>query len=230
MVIPMEDAPTKKRKTKELPDGLLQLTEVNFRTVLKFRLETDPHEKGEVMVAYKVVFDENDENKTVDLEKLTLDQLRRLCKNVGVQYVNKCSKFQCRKALWVLAQYQQQREKDGASLSTVSDRTSHNIIRITNVIFSHNFLDSFLALNDIKNRVDHETGGLPNDFWADVADALNGASEDDDSAVQVILSEDDAHRNDIMSMDLEAFDMMAPPAIRKKFNMLLKVRKEIKKT
>jgi hypothetical protein len=46
-----KDAPTKKRKTKELPAGLSQLTEVNLRTVVKFRLETDPSETGEVMVA-----------------------------------------------------------------------------------------------------------------------------------------------------------------------------------
>ena len=78
--------------------------------------------------------------------------------------------------------------------STVSIRASNNNIRITNVIFSHNFFDSFLALNDIKNRVDHEMGRLPSNFWAgDVANAVNGASEDDDSALQVILSEADPH-------------------------------------
>ena len=223
------EAPTKKRKTKELPDGLSQLTEVNFRKVLKFRWETDPQEKGEAMVAYKVALDENEENHEFDLDKLTLDQLQRLCRNVGVQYVNKCSKFQCRKALWVLANHQQQREIEGAPITTVSDRSSTNILRITNVIFSHNFLDSFLALNDIKNRVDHETGGLPNDFWADVADAVNGASEDNDSPLQVVISEEDCHRDEIMSFDLDDFDVMAAAAIRKKFNMLLKVRKAMKK-
>jgi hypothetical protein len=225
----VDEAPTKKRKTKELPERLCQLTETNFRSVVKFRLETDPHEKGEANVAYKVAFDDNDENQTFDLDKLTLDQLRRLCKNIGVQYVNKCSKFQCRKAIWVLANHQQQREKDGAPVTTVADRTTNNIIRITNVIFSHNFLDSFLALNDIKTRVDHETGGLPSDFWSDVADAVNGSSEDDGSALQVIIADDDTHRSEILLMDLEDFDIMTSSAIRKKFNMLLKVRKEMKK-
>jgi hypothetical protein len=230
MAIAIDEAPpTKKRKTKELPDGLADITETNFRDVLKFRMETDPHETGEVMVAYKVAFDENDENKSIDLDKLTLDQLRKLCKNVGAQYVNKCSKFQCRKALWVLAQYRQKREKDGAHVASVLERTSKNIIRITNVIFSHNFLDSLLALNDIKNRIDHETGGLPNDFWSDVAEAVNGASEDDDSPLRIVISDEDIHRDEIITMDLEDFDMMSSDAIRKKFNMLMKVRKEMKK-
>jgi hypothetical protein len=43
--------PTKKRKIKQLPNGLSQLTESNFRKVMAFRLEMDSHEKGEVMVA-----------------------------------------------------------------------------------------------------------------------------------------------------------------------------------
>ena len=98
-----------------------------------------------------------------------------------------------------------------------------------NVIFSHSFLDSFLALNDIKNRVDHETGGLPSNFWADVAEAVNGASEDDNCALQVVIADNDAHRNEIMLLDLEEFDIMTSQAIRKKFNLLMKVRNEMKK-
>ena len=100
----------------------------------------DPKETGEVMVAYAM--DGND-NETKDLTKLTLDQLRKLCKNIGIRYVNNCTKFQCRKALCVLANYQEHRERDGTG--TISDKTTGNIIRITNIIFSHEFLDSFLA-------------------------------------------------------------------------------------
>jgi hypothetical protein len=47
------NATTKKKKIKQLPDGLSQLTESNFRKVMEFRLETDSHKMGEVMVAYK---------------------------------------------------------------------------------------------------------------------------------------------------------------------------------
>jgi hypothetical protein len=35
------------------------------------------------------------------------------------------------------------------------------------------FHQPLLKLNDIKTQTDHETGGMPNDFWSDVADALN---------------------------------------------------------
>ena len=65
---------SKKRKTKDLPAGLSKLTDVNFRTGLKSRFETDPNEAGEVMVAYEVFLEK--ENETIMLDKLTLDQLR----------------------------------------------------------------------------------------------------------------------------------------------------------
>ena len=93
----METPAKKARKAKDLPEGLASLTELTFRKALKARLETDSKESGEVTVAYEVGL--NGEEGVIDLTKLTLDQLRKFSKNVGVQYVNNCSKFQCRKAL-----------------------------------------------------------------------------------------------------------------------------------
>jgi hypothetical protein len=71
------NATTKKRKIKQLPNGLSQLTESNFRKVMAFRLETDSHKTGEVMVAYKATManaNNSANSETFDLEKLTLDQ------------------------------------------------------------------------------------------------------------------------------------------------------------
>lgn len=119
-----EEVSTRKRKAKVLPDELSGLTELNFWKVVEFRLETDPQERYEVMVAYQVPIKDDNNNKTNEsdvtpknsyfpLSSLTLDQLRRFCREVGVPYVNKCNKFQCRKALWVLANHHKQREIDG---------------------------------------------------------------------------------------------------------------------
>lgn len=221
----IQDAPAKKRKVKDLPEPLSQLTDVNFRSVLNARLETDPNEASEVMVAYEASCD----GETFVLDKLTLDQLRRLCKNVGVRYVNKCSKFQCRKALWVLAQYQEQRERDGASCLSLSEKMTNNIVRITNIVFCHDFVDSFLTLNDIKTRADHEKGQLPKNFWADVAEAMNDCDDDDKTAVDIVLNEEDERWEEIHLLDLNNFDNMSATAIRKKVHQLLKVRKEMKK-
>lgn len=225
---PIVDEIAKKRKVKGLPPGLDQLTgSGDFWKSLKFRLETDGKEPGEQMVAYEACFDDDDNIPSVLLEKLTLDQLRTLARNVGCHYVHKCTKFNCRKALWVLANHHQQREKDGAPMSIESDRTTSNIIRISNVIFSHVFVDDLLTLNDIKTRVDHETGNLPQDFWANVAEAVNSLEEDDDTALEVVMSEEDAHYEDVMDSALEDFDLMTAAVIRKKFNQLMKVRRVV---
>ena len=95
-----------KRKTKDLPECLLYLNDRNVRTKVQARLETDSKEiVGEVMVAYAMLLEDESAESAFDLNSLTLDQIRKLCKNVGVQYVNKCTKFQCRKALWILSGY-----------------------------------------------------------------------------------------------------------------------------
>ena len=207
----MEEPLAKKRKVKDLPDSFSGLTEFNFRHVLKTRVETDPKETGEVVVAYAVEL----EDGQVDLTTLNLDQLRKFCKKVGIQYVNNCTKFQCRKALSILARFLEGREKDGEFLSLV-DRTDTNIIRLSNIIFGHEFIDRFLSLNDAKNRVDHETGGMPCNFWNDVSDAMNGADEDDSCALCLVVEEDDPCKDEIREANLNQFDSMTADAIKKK--------------
>lgn len=204
----------KKRKAKDLPVELLAFNESNFHKQIKARLETDTKESGEVMVAFEITVAAC--NGTYDLTTLTLDQLRKFSKNVGCQYVNKCTKFQCRKALWVLAQYQNKREKDGLDVSTpTSNKSTCNVIRLTNIIFSHEFLDSYLKLNDAKTRVDHESGEIPKNFWHDVAESMNGSDNDDDTALKIVLDEDDRHYDEIADVDLTEFDLMTATAIKK---------------
>jgi hypothetical protein len=221
-----------KRKAKDLPGGLADLTESTFRKVMKFQLETDPNEAVEAMVAYEVAFGsdgrEDDSATCIQLDKLTADQLRRLCKNVGVQYVNSCTKFACRKALWVNANLLETKEKDGARISTAIERATSNTVRLVNVIFSSSFYNNFLKLNDIMKRAAHEAGGLPSDFWGDVTEALNGDSDDDPSPLQTVVDPNDPHVDDLMHLDLEEFDNMTTSVIRKKFHLLLKVRNVMK--
>jgi hypothetical protein len=182
------------------------------------------------MMAYQVtVMNEHDIFEVFELDMLNLDQLRRFSRNVGVPYVNKCTKFQCRKGLWILANHQEQLEKYGGHVTTAEERVSSNVIRLCNVIFGHDFLDDLLALNDGKNRVDHETGGMPSDFWAGVTEALNCASDDDATASTVIIAEEDPHYEEVMELDLNDYDQMTSAVVRKKFNLLMKIWKIIRK-
>jgi hypothetical protein len=188
-------ATARKRKAKDLPQSLSYLTEDNFRFKIHGRLEADNKDPdGEVMVAHTVDLEEGEGNDSLfELNVLTIDQMRKLCRNVGVSYVNKCNKFQCRKALWVLARYQENRNNDGHVIATASDKMSNNIIRLTNIIFSNEFYDAFIKLNDIKTRTDHERHDLPHHFWNDVTEAMNSAADDDSTAVDIVLPPEDMH-------------------------------------
>jgi hypothetical protein len=110
------EAPKKKRATKVLPPAFSKLNEKNFKEFMEFRVEEehDPSEPGETMVAYSVKIPNEDgvSDTKYELTKFTLDQLRLLARNLGVSYVNKCNKFQCRKALWILANHQEALERD----------------------------------------------------------------------------------------------------------------------
>ena len=79
-------------------------------------------------------------------------------------------------------------------------------------------------MNDSKKRVDHETGELPKNFLEDVLEA-----NDDDTALQIIIAEEDEHYEEIKSVRLQEFDIMSSSAIKKKVNQLLKVRKQLQK-
>ena len=67
--------------------------------------------------------------------------------------------------------------KNSQNYTTASEKMTNNIVCTTNIIFSHEFLESFLALNDIKTHVDYETHDLPKHFWDDVAEAMNGSDD-----------------------------------------------------
>ena len=120
------------------------------------------------MVAYQAtVMNEQNIVEVFELDKLTLDQLSRFARNVGVPYVNKCTKFQCRKGLWILANHQEQMETYGGRVTITEERFSSNVIRLCNAcdIWARIF-GLFTCVELWKKGVDHETGGMPSDFWA----------------------------------------------------------------
>jgi hypothetical protein len=209
-----------RRKIKPLPTGLAQLTSTSdLKAVLQFRWETDPHEDeqaeeqgDDVMVAYQACFpdnddENNDEETVIVLDKLTLDQLRKLCRSVGIQYVNRFSKFQCRKALCELAHRPvvdaAAAEAARRRLSTLfSDKTSNNMIRMINVIFSHHFLDTLLALND-GGGGGGGTVVVPYHFWSKVADAVNNSASEMEEEDGNVLPLDSYHRRYIVYHSLK---------------------------
>jgi hypothetical protein len=48
--------------------------------------------------------------------------------------------------------------------------------------------------------------------------------------LQLVISDEDVHRHELLSINLHEFDVMTPTVIRKKFNLLLQVRQDMKQT
>jgi hypothetical protein len=169
------------------------------------------------MVAFEMKLVGEEGDATFDLQKLNLDQMRKLCCKVGVpQYVNKCNKFQCRKALWILAKFQQECANGNIGFATMTDRMTNNIVRLSNIIFSHEFFESFLTLNDNKTRADHETHDLPKNFWDNVAKSMNGSNDEDPTPLDIVLLPDDNHYDKVEALNLRVYDLMTSPAIKKR--------------
>ena len=170
----MNDNPKRKRIIKDLPPSLLDILKVdsfdgNLFSFVKFRLENNPNpkeEQHECMVAYEVTAADG---TIMGLENdLNLDQLRAFSRKAGCNYVSNKNKFACRRALYIQAMFNEKMKREGIVVATADEKMTNNIIRITNIVFSHEFVDSFLTLNDIKKREDHESGNIPKKFWAEL--------------------------------------------------------------
>jgi hypothetical protein len=104
---------------------------------------------------------------------------------------------------------------------------TNNIVHISNVVFSHEFFESFMELNDIKTRADHELHEMPKNFWENVADTVNATDDNDTTALLVVLPVEDMHYEEIAVLDLKQYDIITADSVKKKVMVLLKIRKLI---
>jgi hypothetical protein len=141
----------------------------------------------------------------------------------GVRYWMRVVLNACARRKW----NQENRNNNGREMATAPEKMSNNIIRLTNIIFSNEFYDAFIKLNDIKTRTDHERHDLPHHFWNDVAEAMNSTADDDSTAIDVVLPPQDLHYEEVELLDLLDYDSMTAVTIKKKIMSLFKVRKII---
>jgi hypothetical protein len=101
----------------------------------------------------------------IDLKKgLNLCQLRRFCRQIGVRHTAACNKDACRRAIAMLIEYDDGLTQSGLHPQKKEALARNTLLRLINVVFSPCFIDRFLSLNDAKNRWDHETRKLVNNF------------------------------------------------------------------
>jgi hypothetical protein len=103
--------------------------------------------------------------RRVDLHKdLNLCQLRRFCKRLGIKQTGSSTKHGCRRAIAHHKDYHIELSKHGLHPQTTETLTRNTLMRMVNVVFNSHFIDRFIRLNDLKRRVDHETGQMVKDF------------------------------------------------------------------
>jgi hypothetical protein len=252
-------APKKKgpRKMNPLPKGMEDITEKDSLCFV-LSLECDANPKSEsvgqeflVAQGYNSV-DDDGNPVTVDLKVLSLDQLRFICRKVGISHVASLNKFACRKQIAVWCKYQLKLRDSGLSASSYTSRITSNICRAINVVFSSEFVDEFNKVNDRKGRIDHETSTTNKGFWLRATEAYNccgseldieksdsddslassGKSSNEDEFTKFVFPADDVYLaalQDNPDINLSNVDPFTPDAFKKKIHTLFKVRRLMKK-
>jgi hypothetical protein len=241
--------PKKQRKQKPLPSQLLSLSEKDFG-YFEIVTESDDNPKSvtygkELEAVRSVTVPPHD---TVDLTKLTLDQLRALCRILGVRTPHTLNKYECRVAVARHIRVSQGLEEAGITPQLQQCRLTSTICRAVNVCFSDQFIERFEAVNDLKNRVDHESNNTHKDFWIAAADAhnsmgkgrfkglgdlegLDSEDEGEDDFVDFIVPPTNEHLAELLNnkeYDLSDVDQYSSSAFRMKILTLFKVRRAMK--
>jgi hypothetical protein len=154
----MEDASSNKKqrehKVKDLPSELSLLDDKDCeKFVLILEAENNPKSqfyKKKFLVAQSVRILESEEHPDgkFDLNKLTIEQMRKSCKNVGISNCGSQNKFNSRKASGTYFQYQEMLQKNGMKPSTHSARVTSTYCRTIKVVFSDEFIEDFKTVND----------------------------------------------------------------------------------
>ena len=243
----------KERMKKPLPPELAHLTDDDReKFVIALEKDTNPRSNTynqEFHCAQKIKLtrplasvDSEDLEVTdyeFDISTLTLVHLRELCSNLGIRNVGSSSLFQCRKAIAILFKYAKGLDDAGVSTGSNMSRKTNTICRATNICFSGAFFDRFMKLNDIKNRVDHEGGTTYKQFWIDVADVHNEASDDadyddddcDDDINKIINRSNDDHIEDLavnLETNLKCVDNLTPALFKERIKSCFAIRNKIK--
>jgi hypothetical protein len=162
----------KKRAYKNLP---LELQDIDRRDISSFicALELDAGNDTEELRAQKIIKN----NVEISLANLNADQLRLLCRRLGITGASSAKRDACRALIAKLHTINSSAASRSDDPRSVEKQGTNTLLRQINVIFSSEFIERFQELNDGKTRVDHETKNIPKQFWADATLAYNDFEE-----------------------------------------------------
>jgi hypothetical protein len=133
-------------------------------------------------VAQTIVLTDSNGAETYSLviDSLHSNNLRKLANMFGIRGQGSKSKWETRLAIAQKKSLQSRYNIGSLSYNNSSIDNTKNIVRVINGIFHPDNFETFLSLNDRKDRTDFEYGNGPNNvnFWALLADYVNDASNE----------------------------------------------------
>ncbi len=107
------------------------------------------------------------------------------------------------------------------------------LIPLINVVFSPCFVDHFLSLNNLKNRMDHETRQLVKNFWEDAPECHNNFHDFDFSVHAIVNNKKDDDfdmllQKEHIAIDLEDANNMTAETLQKKVMTMMKICQLVK--
>jgi len=232
--------PKKGRAVKPLPVYVGKLTDKDLE---KFNV-TEEYEEGKPMgdngpyeVAISVTVEEENGPATYSLDSFTSDQLKVICKNVGVKCFSSASKFLMRKLI--------AHQKKWGMLANIhplidsGDKLVKKLntqLRIINAVSHKDITAPLKKVNDLKDRFDQEHGLMPRQTWQKFADLVNDATPDDEldkilcpNVLDVEVHEDHMKKYDDDAIDPKKFNNVDSKSVADIVAKLFKVREEMKR-
>jgi hypothetical protein len=132
----------------------------------------------------------------VDLEKPSMKQLRSLCSKWKLKKYRSAKK---QEILELIATHQKMRRfyMDKQKKQRVSkEGIQGSKMRLLNVVFSEDFFNSIMTMNDRKLRPELDSGGAGNNKsrWAEVAEAYNDSVNDDEYGSYAFIEDEHVER------------------------------------
>jgi hypothetical protein len=229
-----------KRTVKPLPPELEQFPKDKMQTI---HCSLEVYKVGDEMVEESLaqyvdveVIDNNGQpsTKRIDFHKdLNLCQLRRFCRRLGLRHTASSNKHACRKAIAHAILFEKGLSENGLHPRSSEIRARNTLLRLVNVVLGHCFVDRFLAINDLKSRMDHETGQMVKNFWQDAAECYNDFSDNDDGQLHIIDNTNDVDLAVLLAEEEDEINLidaehLSPAMLQKKVMTLIKIRRVLK--
>jgi hypothetical protein len=142
------------------------------------------------------------------LSNLNVDQLRLICRCIGITGASSAKRDACRALIANLHTINAAAKSRKDNPRSVEQTATNTLLRQINVIFLSEFVERLQELNDGKTHADHETGSIAKNFWSDVMVGFNDVDAIKDSTPQIPPPDQLLFWEDIQKIEIDTSYLM----------------------